>query len=260
MLTRQQFFSSGVFVSQMTPDNSILNLIDSIRPRTHDLIRIGCENDGGYLVPPSISECEACFSPGVANNSSFEKDLLNKFNIRSHLADASVDSPTDFEIGSFLGKYIAAYESLETTTLEKWVLETVDPKICKSLILQMDIEGAEYSSILSCPDYILNLFKIIVLEVHDVYAWGNESFFKIAREFFNKLLRHFTPIHLHPNNHMGAIYLRSILVPQGFELTLLRNDCLTSHNSEYASLPSALDTPNDPTLPELLLPTYWGFR
>jgi len=46
-----------------------------LRPYTTDkeLIRLGAEKDGGYLIPNDLAGIEACFSPGVGNEFNFEK-------------------------------------------------------------------------------------------------------------------------------------------------------------------------------------------
>ena len=44
----------------------------------YDLIRIGDNSDGGYLVPNCLSDIKNCFSVGVDNKTSFENDLFKK--------------------------------------------------------------------------------------------------------------------------------------------------------------------------------------
>ena len=45
----------------------------------HDLIRIGNDNDGGYVIPKSIiKNCDSLLSYGINKNWSFEKDFINK--------------------------------------------------------------------------------------------------------------------------------------------------------------------------------------
>ena len=58
-----------------------------------DLIRIGGEGDGGYLVPNILGGVSHCFSPGVSFTSDFESHLSKTYDIKSFMADASVDTP-----------------------------------------------------------------------------------------------------------------------------------------------------------------------
>lgn len=45
-------------------------------PDSKDLIRLGPNGDGGYLVPDDLTGIEACFSPGVCATSEFENTVL----------------------------------------------------------------------------------------------------------------------------------------------------------------------------------------
>ena len=56
----------------------------------YQLVRIGSNSDGGYLIPDTLDQIEFCFSPGVGETSSFE-DHLKKFNIKSFLADGTIN-------------------------------------------------------------------------------------------------------------------------------------------------------------------------
>ena len=57
----------------------------------YDLIRVGDNEDGGYLVPNCLDDIKYCFSAGVDDKISFENDLYDR-NIKSFLADYSQDS------------------------------------------------------------------------------------------------------------------------------------------------------------------------
>ena len=44
----------------------------------YQLIRIGNKYDGGYLIPDVLHKIKYCFSGGVGNNYTFEKDLKDR--------------------------------------------------------------------------------------------------------------------------------------------------------------------------------------
>ena len=80
-----------------------------IRPESQlkEFIRIGSDNDGGYLVPNDLEGIKYCYSPGVSNNSDFE-DQLSTYGIECFLADYSVDAPAkDNPLFLFTKKYLA---------------------------------------------------------------------------------------------------------------------------------------------------------
>jgi len=258
-IDKYALFNKGVFIEQMTPPHRLAGLIQKLRPvRTKfELTRIGSKNDGGYLVPMDTDGVVACFSPGVSDNASFEEDLYEKTGIRSHLADYSVDGPPKyFAPNSFLKKFIGAYENDEFTTLNAWVRSQSEFYSSGDFILQMDIEGGEYASILAVSDDVLERFRIIVIEIHQIESWGEKSFFGIVEAFFEKLLQRFHVVHNHANNCCGLVNLGGIISPRVFELTLLRKD-RSSMLGFVDRLPHPLDAPNLLNIPEILVPEFW---
>ena len=113
----------NIFTSKKTPNIKIKELISLVHPRILSVenIRIGGENDGGYIVPNDLNGIKYCFSPGVGNISKFENDLANK-NIKAFLADYSV-SP-DFHNNSLLDfekKYLGPITNENYLSLKDWM-------------------------------------------------------------------------------------------------------------------------------------------
>ena len=59
-------FALGVNVTRQTRNSDIGDLIGRLHPLDcgRDLIRIGAESDGGYLLPDDLDGLEYCFSRG----------------------------------------------------------------------------------------------------------------------------------------------------------------------------------------------------
>ena len=234
----------------------IQHLIDCLRPvkTKFDLIRVGGANDGGYLLPNDLSGISACFSPGVDVTASFEKDLLSR-GIKSHLADGSVSGPPDgLEVASFTKKYLGGYNSDTHMTMPAWMHQ--ERTFMGDFILQMDIEGGEYTTLLCTPPDVLRKFRIIAVEIHNVQTWFNELAWPVVTTFFEKLLEDFYVVHNHPNNNCPFIEADGILMPTVFELTLLRKDRAepTGYCTEF---PHPLDQPNVLDKPDRPLPKGW---
>ena len=184
--------------------NSLITLIKKLRPvkTQYELMRVGSNQDGGYLIPDDVEDIVACFSPGVEATSTFEKDLFDSFGINSHLADYSVNGPPEyFTPLSFTKKFLGAYNDNVYITLDDWVKQTSEYESGKDLLLQMDIESSEYATILASSEDVLKRFRTIVMEIHDIDKWSHPAFFYIVNTFFEKLLKNFTVVHLHPNNY-----------------------------------------------------------
>jgi hypothetical protein len=258
-LKQDTLFQQGIYINKMTTPQRLINLCQKMRPvRTQfELVRIGSANDGGYLMPDDFESIAVCFSPGVDVNASFELDLHKRKGINSHLADYSVDGPPmGFKPKSFTKKYLGTVDDSIFTTLDTWVRGQDEFLSTDDLVLQMDIEGGEYLSLLGASEEVLKRFRIIVVEVHHIQSWGEPIFFRVAETFFEKLLKHFYVIHNHPNNCCGLVNLGGFIAPRVFELTLLRKD--RSEPKGFCNqFPHPLDGPNLSDRDDLILPNNW---
>ena len=210
-LVRKWLFACGLNVTRQTEAADVLGLISKLRPQNcgMELIRIGGHGDGGYLVPNDLVDIEYCFSPGVSTTSGFEEHLAN-LNIRSFLADYSVDSPPvsrpEF---TFDKKFLGANDSERYFTLGTWKDKYLND-YPGDLILQMDIEGCEYEVILSTPESLLKQFRILVIEFHSMDRLFDRFAFRVISSCFEKLLGNFHVVHLHPNNCCWSVTRDSI--------------------------------------------------
>lgn len=228
-------------------------LLKSLMPvkTKYPLIRIGGKNDGGYLVPDDLSGISKCFSPGVDVTASFEKDLACR-GIYSHLADASVDGPPEnFKVLSFEKKYLGPFTDGDYISLDFWVKNKAGQ--LGDMILQMDIEGAEYQTILAASIETMRRFRIIVIEVHNAQHWFNPMAWDTAQAFFKKLLADHNVVHIHPNNNCPFIQYDDVFFPSVFELTLLRKD-RAQPEGFVDTLPHPLDQPNVLDKPDRHIP------
>jgi hypothetical protein len=83
-----------------------------------DLIRVGGEGDGGYLLPNVFDKISNCFSPGVDYTANFEKELSENFGIKSFMADASVEkAPFADKNFDFIPKFLGAHSRENFITL-----------------------------------------------------------------------------------------------------------------------------------------------
>ena len=140
----------GVYVAKTAPSSKVQQIVELLKPIDCgiELIRVGGDNDGGYLLPNDMDGIKYCFSPGVADTATFELECLAR-GISSFLADYSVDAPPiELRGCKFSKKFIGAVNNEEYMTLDQWVSESLTNERDRELILQMDIEGAEYRALL----------------------------------------------------------------------------------------------------------------
>lgn len=232
-------------------------VIGMLRPMStgHDLIRIGGDGDGGYLVPDDLDGIAACFSPGVSTVATFEETLADDYGIRSYLADRSVDAPpVAHPLFEFEKKFLGTRNDDDTLRLQDWVEEKAETG--DDLMLQMDIEDAEYDVIIDTPRETFARFRIIVIEFHKLHELLTVRDLRLIRAIFGKITAQHTVVHIHPNNVKPLVLHGDIAIPPLIEVTLLRNDRFFEATPRR-DFPHPLDRANRPDLPDVILPDCW---
>jgi hypothetical protein len=140
------------------------------QPCPFQLVRIGGNSDGAYLLPNDLDGISACFSPGVYNTKDFEDELALKYGIHSHMLDFSSNerlfkTPLISGMQFFENNWLETKNSATSIKLEDWMCKK-ERNTQAEFILQMDIEGSEYRTLLQAPIACLERFRIIVLEIH----------------------------------------------------------------------------------------------
>ncbi len=219
------------------------------------LIRIGDGGDGGYLVPDDLDGIGACFSPGVAETAAFEAAMLAR-GVPCFLADHSVEAPPFADpLIDFEKKFIGLRNDAVHMRLGDWT-EAKAARIAGDLVLQMDIEGAEYEVLLDASDALLRRFRIIVVEFHHLDWLLHPAGFRLLDAAFAKLQRSFALVHIHPNNCTAPVRYKDFALPPVMEFTFHRSDRLRGARPA-TTFPHALDRPNLTHLPDFALPKCW---
>jgi hypothetical protein len=251
----------------LSADSSeVLSVFEIMRPKasSYPLMRIGGDRDGSYLIPEGLEGIAACFSPGVHNYKYFEDYLVDVYGIKCHMCDFSSDvekfkTPLKEGMQTFQKKWLDVENGKDNIILEDWVNENAPEG---DLLLQIDIEGAEYRNILSAPDDVLSRFRIIVMEVHDLAKMLEPGILRqVILPFFAKIGKYFDCVHAHPNNSGGEFNIpgTEINIPTVLELTFIRRDRLNQDALLYKPLlPHPLDiSGNIPRRPPMFLGEGW---
>ncbi|RLD27261.1 MAG: hypothetical protein DRI75_09945 [Bacteroidetes bacterium] len=251
------FSWANLKVEKLNEKEKVIELIKKLYPVLTDrkLVRFGPKGDGGYLIPDDIDGIEACFSPGVGNLSGFEKDCF-KNGMEVFLADKSVNSPEgNNDEFNFIKKFIGPISNDSYITMDDWVLSSLNSKN-SDLLLQMDIEGYEYSTILNMSNALLKRFRIVVIEFHSLNKLWDKEFFNIVSLVFEKLLHHHTCLHIHPNNCCGISNLKGIEIPKVAEFTFIRNNRINKREPQI-NFPHLLDFDCVEEKKTIVLPKAW---
>lgn len=245
----------------------IARLDPALRPvDVGDYVRLGGNNDGGYVLPISlVRDAAGLLSMGLGSNWTFERDChaMNP-TLVIHAYDHTVSGRVFFRaFGGFLGSWMlrqTRWQQVRRSWARFWDyrrffgrhtshfverisaenIESVFSRIpADRLLVKIDIEGAEYEVLDAVARHAHRILGVI-LEVHDIR--NNQSAFD---RLIVLLSEQFAIVHVHANN----------FVPHAdtLELTFMRRDLVTSGADRHAILPHKLDRPNDPSRPEYQL-------
>lgn len=235
-----------------------------------DLVRVGKNNDGGYLIcKKNLEKSEYLLSFGISDDFSFEEDFKKYKNIKIISFDPTVSDVFFFKkiiknllkfhfkksiysLKNFI-KFKKFYNKKNNLLIKKKIgqggslpYDHIDFKeIIKltdnnsAIFLKIDIEGDEYRIL----EDIINHVKIIegiAIEFHNVDLHLD----KIVN--FIKMIN-MTLVHIHPNNYSS--YGKDG-IPSSLEMTFSKNPELIK---KEVSFPHELDQRNNPDTEDLKL-------
>lgn len=204
-------------------------------------IRVGKDNDGGYVIIDGLSY-DLLIGCGISNDISFEEEFIELFDVDCYAFDGTINKlPQQNPRIKFIKKNISKRNNKKETNLHELINKA------NNIFLKMDIEGGEYSWIRSLDYSQLNKLKQIVIEFH-------APFLNYRWNCIRKLLKTHYLCHLHANNRCETMSIKNILVPHVFKFTFIRKEDIKYtpfFNNE--KIPSRLDMKNDPKKDEIFL-------
>ncbi|HXY09602.1 MAG TPA: FkbM family methyltransferase [Terriglobales bacterium] len=256
-LIKDAAFAAGVTLTGQIESASVFDLIVKLKPQDcgTELIRVGGDRDGGYLVPADLEGIKYCFSAGIGNSADFE-DHLARLNIKSFLADFSVNRPP-IERPEFVfdKKYLGANDKGIFFSIKAWTEKYLED-FKGDLLLKLDIEGSEYEALIATPVDVLSRFRIVVIEFHYLHKMFDSLIHRIYEACFERMLTNFHVAHIHPNNCCGSVKKGELEVPRVMEFTFY-NKNRVARTMDKQEFPHPLDRDNVATKKPLCLPRCW---
>ncbi len=227
------------------------SLWDELRPvslKNCKLKRVGSANDGGYLMCDNLIDgVETLYSYGIADEDNWGCELATRLKVPVHQYDCfTPHTPTCSTGGVFdlhrecVGPKTESQNGKPFDTVANQIAKNSDKG--KRAILKIDVEGAEWDSLLATPDDVLERIEQMPMELHGV----NEPKFV---ELVRKLKRQFYLVSVHYNNY--ACTPRAAPLPARAYQVLFVNKRLAELDPSTpgrvaGAPPDAPDNPNAP--------------
>jgi len=221
-----------------------------------EFIRLGRNNDGGYVVPiAALESADALMGYGIADDISFERDFSQRFDKLSFGFDCGVQNiKTDDSRCHFCSECIGTSKYLYKDQTSSGHISSFSEQLQrlkltnKKVFIKMDIEGAEFDVMDDILKHMGNVTGM-VLEIHIPH--GNPE--KVLKTL-SALNRHLVLVHLHGNNYSDSYFdtkYSSEPIPKVLELTYINKNLLSFYEiSKNQKHPKPIDQPSCPTLPE----------
>lgn len=209
------------------------------------LKRYGDSRDGGYLMCENhMADAQAAYSYGIEGRDQWGCDVSRQLRTTVHEYDCFNAQRPLCERGVFqfheecIGDQALMKDRRPYDTLSNQLTRNGDAG--KRLIVKMDVEGAEWASLLATPDSVLDMIDQLVIEFHGTDA---ATFIDTV----DKLKRHFYVAHFHANNY-GCDRSFAPLTSWANEVLFLNKRIgVLDASGGIPPLPHPLDAPNNPS-------------
>jgi len=233
---------------QASPAEIRRQLMDELRPVTLKnctLARFGGPGDGGYLMCGNLlGDIQGAYSYGIGGTDDWGCEFGSKFGLPVHQYDCfNLVQPVCNDGGRFV--FHPECIGAVTTTIESRLFDTLANQITKNghggkrLLVKMDVEGAEWDSLMATPDEVLDQIDQLPMELHGI---DGERFPEVVR----KLKRTFHLVHLHFNNMACTVGMEPFPAFAFQVLFVNKRIGIPDASAGAPSLPHALDAPDYP--------------
>jgi hypothetical protein len=214
------------------------------------LERFGEANDGGYLLCGNLlTAVESGYSYGISGYDKWGCDVSTTLTVPVHQYDC-FDLTEPSCPG---GKTVFHAECVGTTaaTIEGRPFDTIENQFKKNgdgagrVVLKIDVEGAEWDSLLSTPDEVLQRIDQMAVEFHwelDTAQWTQQE--RYAR-LVKRLKAFFEIAHIHFNN-ASCLDDLDPFPAWAYEVLFVNKRLAVIEPSARTGGVHALDAPNNP--------------
>ena len=236
--------------------NELQDLLTISRAEEFDLVRVGRDYDGGYIMLDDLPGGIA-YSFGISTDVSWDKDMASRgydVFMYDHTIDGLPEENPRFH-WSKLGISDGTSQDDRLKTLEELITANGHEGE-RNMILKMDVEGAEWGFLETAKPETLAQFSQMTFEFHDM---TNPQDPERVLSSLRKINATHQLVHLHANNFSGYITADGKNFASVLEASyVLRGK--HKFSSDYdVMLPLEIDSPNSRSYPEIVL-GHWNRR
>ena len=219
------------------------------------LERFGEAHDGGYLMCSNLLGSAASgYSYGISGYDKWGCDISTKLRLTVHQYDCFDTTQPACPRGKTI--FHAECVGTATETIKGRRFDTMSNQLArngdgsKRIVLKIDVEGAEWDTLLSLPDEILERIDQLAVEFHwpedDEFQWVNDDKYLRVVE---RLRRFFEVAHIHFNNASCTVDLEPFPT-WAYEVLFVSKRLAVVDHARPAGGRHPQDSPNNPALPD----------
>ena len=220
--------------------------------------RFGSANDGGYLMCENLIEpLDAAYSYGVGRNDDWGCEMSRRYQVPVNQYDCFDPARPVCDGGKFIfhdecvGDRTGQRASRSFDTLENQISKNGDTG--RRVIIKMDIEGAEWESLLGVSDQLFASIPQLAMEMH---GFDDPRILEVLR----KLNRSFYLVNLHFNNWSCTSKAAPLPARAYQVLWVNKRIGIVDPTAPVPAPMSPLNAPDSPTWPDCQLPVVKAAR
>lgn len=230
----------------------IHDLLHLSRVKGCELIRIGKDYDGGYIMPEDFGQDDKiAYSFGISNDVSWDKGMASRgydVFMYDHTIDSLPEENTRFH-WSKLGISDGKLHDNRLKSLDE-LIRANHHENKHNMILKMDVEEAEWGCLEAVSSETLAKFTQILIEFHGI---NSPQYQPRIPAVLRKLNKTHAPVHIHGQNIGHYVSLGSQTFCNQIEVSYVRRNKYDLDDDYDVILPLAIDMPARPKIPEVCL-------
>ncbi len=228
-----------------TPEyySELQDLLHIAKVEGFGLARIGRKHDGGYILLDDFNAGDIAYSFGISGDVSWDKDMASRgydVFMYDHTIDGLPEENPRFH-WSKLGIADGVTHDDRLKTLDE-LIKANHHENARSMILKMDVEGAEWGCLSQVSSETLSQFSQMTFEFHGIPSHKDPE---LVLEVFRKINRTHQLIHVHANNSSNYISFGRKKFCELFELSYVLRSKYSFSEKYDVNLPLDIDMSND---------------